>query len=188
VKVELVYRRPVCVVKLPNDPLPYPVDADAVLLPRDEFTGQELQLQYLRLEGVNRAPSGLLVGQRWLDSAVIGGAEIAAALLDVWKELKLRSIRPIFANTPGKGGQDAGQGAGSAGTRPPSHALTDYEFELVSAGGTPIPWGYAPGSPRAAGGPTPAQYVARLKTYASDHGALDTPNHGVLDILRAVKP
>ncbi len=98
VKVELAYRRPVCAVETAQLPLPLPVDEEAVLLPGDDFSPLELNA-YPRLTGVDSVPAGLAVGQRWKDARVIGGAEIAAALNPVWKELQLQRIQPTQPGT-----------------------------------------------------------------------------------------
>ena len=90
VKVDLTYRRPVCMVKL-GDQL-FPIDAEAVFLPPEDFSPVE-KAKYPRLEGVDRGPMGG-VGRRWGDSRVAGGAEIAAALLPIWEKLNLQSIVP----------------------------------------------------------------------------------------------
>ena len=67
VKVDLLYRKPVCVAETPLAPLPLPVDAESVLLPGDDFSPLELT-KYPRLVGVDRTPAGLAVGRRWSDA------------------------------------------------------------------------------------------------------------------------
>jgi len=212
VKVELAYRKPVCVVAVSNDPLPLPIDADSVLLPRDDFTGIELT-RYPRLVGVDRSPPGFAPGQRWIDPRVIGGAEIAAVLLPVWDELKLQSIQPIIpkpavgegnggqtkaaaapataaagSSVPGNADRGNGEKANVPGVRPTTRVLADYEFQLVSAGNTPIYWGYAPGSRHAGGEWPPADKVTRLQRFVSDHGSLDLPNRQMNNVLRPAPP
>ena len=89
--VELVYRRPVCMVEAPGEPLP--VDVEGRLLPSGDFSPVE-KSSYLRLTGIDTVPMGP-AGQPWGDGRVVGGAEIAAALGDAWRELKLDRITPV---------------------------------------------------------------------------------------------
>ncbi len=88
VVVDLVYRKPVCVVEVSG--ATFPVDAEGVLLPRDDFPPAELR-RYPRLSGVQSFPSDM-VGRPWGDLHVVGGAEIAAVLLDQWDDLRLERI------------------------------------------------------------------------------------------------
>ena len=71
-EVELVYRRPVCMVEVREGPLP--VDGQGVLLPSDDFSPVEKE-HYPRLTGIDTMPMGP-VGQRWGDGRVVGGAEL----------------------------------------------------------------------------------------------------------------
>jgi hypothetical protein len=162
VKVELVYRRPVCMVALPSGGhLPssaqwpgdlLPVDAHGVLLPygSDDFTPVE-KSRYPRLLGIATGPVGT-VGECWGDARVVGAAEIAAALGDVWEELKLQYIVP---SPPLAGG-----------------APQEPAYTLVTRHGTRILWGRAPGS-NALGEAPAAEKVARLREYVEQYGTLD---------------
>ena len=145
--VELVYRRPVCMVETPGEPLP--VDVEGRLLPSGDFSPVE-KSSYLRLVGIDTAPMGP-AGQPWGDGRVVGGAEIAAALGDAWRELKVDRIAPL--------------------PRLPT-AADEPTYQLLTRGGTRIFWGLAPGSK----GPEelpPAEKLARLLRYAADHGTLE---------------
>ena len=97
VQVDLTtYRRPVCMVEVPGGV--FPVDVEGVLLPRDDFSPAEART-YPRLAGVTTVPAGL-VGMPWGDLHVVGGAEIAAALVDCWEELRLDHIAVVATGTP----------------------------------------------------------------------------------------
>ena len=124
VQVELVYREPVCMVDVSGALLP--VDAEGVLLPREGFSPIEAR-RYPLLMGVESqaVPSA---GQslerrdgnrRRRDAAVLG---------PVWQKMNLQQI---VSQPP------AGDARGSA--REPI-------FSLLTAHGTKILWGYAPGA------------------------------------------
>ncbi len=147
VEIELVYRRPVCMVDQPGGLLP--VDVEGVLLPSDDFSIIEKN-SYPRLSGVDTAPRSL-AGQPWGDERVAGGAEIAAALADVWRQLKLERI--------------------VASPRAAS-AVVEPTYQLLTRGGTRIAWGLAPSSKGSEEIPA-AEKVARLLQYVADRGSLD---------------
>lgn len=151
VEVQLVYRRPVCVVEVPGDLLP--VDAEGVLLPGGDFSPNEKQAQYLRLGGIPTRPMGP-AGQAWGDGRVTGGAEIADSLGSVWQQLKLFRIEPA--------------------PRPGAAAGEECPYVLFTNAGTQIVWGYAP-STRMANEMPAAEKVARLMQFAADHGGLEGP-------------
>ncbi len=146
--VELDYRRPVCMVEVPNGLLP--VDAWGVLLPVADFSPVEAS-RYPRLVDIKTVPVGT-VGECWGDARVIGGAEIAAALREAWAELKLSQIVP---SAP------LATSVGEAST-----------YTLLTRGGTRIRWGRAP-STSAPGELPAADKVARLKEYVTRHGTLE---------------
>ena len=161
VKVDLVYRRPVCMVKLGDQLLP--VDAEAVLLPADDFSPVE-KTKYPRLIGVDRGPMGG-AGRRWGDSRVAGGAEIAAALLPIWEKLNLQSIVPHLPPETANPGT------------PPSGAARrggEYYFDIIAGGGMRILWGRSPSSD-ISGEPAPQQKVKKLEQFFAEHGSLDYP-------------
>ncbi len=148
VKVELEYRRPVCMVEVRDELLP--VDISGVLLPADDFSPVE-RSRYPRLVGVDTAPVGP-AGESWGDERVAGGAEIAAALAEVWSQLNLQQIVPSDPLVTGY--------------------AEEYTYRLRTAGGTEIFWGRAPSSD-ALGEPSAQDKVARLKHYATEHGTLE---------------
>jgi hypothetical protein len=152
VQVELVYRQPVCMVIAPGGPLP--VDAEGVLLPRDDFSPVEIS-RYPHLVNIGSMPVGP-VGTRWGDPRVVGGAEIAAVVGPAWDELGLDRMVPSAA--------------------PESGSASEYLYELHTRGGTRILWGRAPGTDLP-GEIRAEEKLARLKRYQTEHGTLEGP-HG----------
>jgi hypothetical protein len=159
VRVQLVYRRPVCMVAVRGDQLSadaqgtlLPVDAEGVLLPYgpDDFSAVE-KSRYPRLLGVDTPPVGT-VGECWGDVRVIGGAEIAAALAEAWDELNLQQIVPSAPLATG--------------------AAEEPTYTLVTRRGTRILWGRAPGT-KTPGELPVADKLARLRKYAEEHGSLE---------------
>lgn len=148
VKVDLVYRRPVCIVQSPCGMLP--VDAEGILLPSKDFSVSDIA-RYPLLVGIGTLPVGP-EGTRWGDPRVVGGAEIAAALGDVWKELGLERIFPCQIAEGGR--------------------VEEYLYELYTRSGTRIIWGRPPGT--AVPDEVPAAVkVARLQEYKAAYGALE---------------
>ncbi len=115
VEVELVYRKPVCMVEVPGGL--YAVDKHGVLLPSTDFTPTDAA-RYPRLGGVALATESL-VGTRWEDGRVQGAAHIAANLADAWTELQLVRIVASSDHIP--------------------------MYELQTTRGTRVIWGFAPG-------------------------------------------
>jgi hypothetical protein len=172
VKVELVYRKPVCMVELRGGGL-VPVDAEAMLLPIGDFTQTEAA-GYPRLLGVDREPPGL-AGSRWGDARVIGAAEIAAVLIDLWEPMRLHYMQALAADptafVPG-GANPQTTPEGSAGRlAEPFFVITTHSG---THSGTRILWGYAPGA-NALGELPAAEKVARLKRYFAKNDTLDGP-------------
>ena len=136
VSVDVVYRRPVCMVEVANagtlsgtlhsgsgsgsavDLLP--VDGEGVWLPGEDFS-QKQKESYPCLAGIDRRPIQP-VGHPWGDARVVDGASIAAALLPVWQQLKLYRIQT------------------AARTSPPDNRAPAYE--LYTRAGTRDPLGY----------------------------------------------
>lgn len=148
VGVDVIYRKPVLMVKVPDGLLP--VDGDAVQLPTTDFSPLEAS-RYPRLveiQGETPPPSGT----RWSDRRVVAAAALAAALIDAWQELDLHHL--VLA-------------PGTAGLPP-----EQFEFELFTQGGTRIVWGPAPGGSEEDRAAT-ADKLSRLRHYAAEHGTLD---------------
>jgi hypothetical protein len=149
--VDLVFRRPVCMVQVPGGLLP--VDITGVLLPSGDFSPLEAG-GYPRLVGVETLPVGP-PGERWGDIRVAGAAEIAAAFGPVWDKLNLQRIVPVSTATASSNREDT--------------------YTIYTKGGTRILWGRAP-STALAGEVAAEEKVARLEKYAAENGSLDCPN------------
>ena len=164
IDVELVYRRPVCMVDVPGGV--YPVDAEGIVLPRDDFSVNDAR-RYPRLSGITGVPTGL-VGTPWGDLQVVGGAELAALVVDVWNELKLHYINV------------ADDGAG------------DFVYEILVRPApmqkqpTRIVWGHRPGHEPPCESPA-ADKLARLKQQAAENGSLADGDGRVIDLRYAVE-
>ena len=162
VKVELVYREPVCMVDVPG--WAYAVDADGVVLPGEDFTSMEAT-RYPHLTGVDRKPA-VQAGGRWVDLKVVGGAKIAEAFGPAWEKMQLQYIDALAADP-------AAGAAGIAGGDSPRRAMEPF-FALRTRQGSRILWGYAPGAPIAGEIPA-AEKVARLQQYFAENDTLDGP-------------
>ncbi len=149
VTVDLEYRRPVCMVEVGDSW--EPVDPRGILLPRADFSQVEAS-RYPLLVGIETRPVGA-EGEPWGDARVLGGAEIAAALIDVWRELGLRQIVPSDPLATG--------------------VAEEPTYTLRTRSDTIIVWGRAPGSD-APGELPAADKVARLRRYFQKHGTLDS--------------
>jgi hypothetical protein len=181
VKVDLVYRKPVCMVLVPNGPRygRQPVDADGVLLPSTDFTSQQAD-RYPLLASVDRGPT-VSPGTRWGDTRVVGGAEIAARLADVWQTMHLARIEPWadYPSAPLPPGVDAMAMPTNLGQH------IEPVFTLVTQGRSRIVWGHAPGA-KIAGEPSADEKVAWLKRYFERHDTLDSPQE--LDLRKVTPP
>ncbi len=159
VKVDLVYRRPVCVVAIGEERLP--VDAQGVLLPGGDLSPVEAA-RYPRLVGIETRPL-TSAGDRWADPRVAGGAEIAAALQPVWEKLGLESIVPLPVEEVGR--------------------AREHRYELVTRGGTRVFWGRSPSS--SPGEVPAAEKIDKLQKYAAEHGTLEgTAGRQMLDLTQ----
>ncbi len=140
VDVDMIYRRPVCMVELPTGYTGvYPVDAHGVVLPTKDFTASQAQ-NYPRLSNVAKLPAGK-VGTAWGDPCVLEGACLAAELAEQWKSLRLQAINVV----------DAGSPTGGA------------TFELATQDHVRILWGHAPCA-ATRGEPTVQQKLDTLQT------------------------
>jgi hypothetical protein len=168
VLIDVVYRRPVCMVEvppaageIPNDEADagtagseinarrgglFPVDAAGVLLPTADFSRAEAR-RYPRLSGIHSLPIGP-AGTPWGDARVQGGAQIAAVLLDDWTRLRLQRIVPSELPAPGGSSED-------------------YCYEIFARNGTRILWGQRPAS-QLGGELSAAEKLARLRQYLGD--------------------
>jgi cell division septal protein FtsQ len=151
VKIDVVYRRPACMVEVAGELIP--VDGEAIVLPGDDFTPLEKQTRYPRLAGIDSGPLGP-AGTRWGNARVAGGAEIAAVLLPAWERFQLERIIPT--------------------AMPGQVREYDQTYELLTRRGTWIFWGRAPGA-NMPGEPAAADKLARLDRYMAEHGTLEGP-------------
>lgn len=119
VDVEIKYRRPMCVVVLPDGT--YVVDRAGVLLPRGDIPDSELAT-LPRLTGVDKPTS--VAGAPWSDPRVVDGAAIAEVLREDWATLGLDAIVPTKPTSTVHGSR--------------------YRFHLTTNQGRTINWGYAP--------------------------------------------
>ena len=155
IKVELEYRRPVCMVVVKQTEKATwrrAVDVEGVLLPTiADFSSVEARA-YPWLTGFHATEPAGGPGNHWGDERVVGAAEIAAAFADDWKKLKLDRIEPADP------GRSAYRGV--------------YSYTLFTHGGTKIIWGRPPGSELPSEAPA-ADKIARLKELAEVRGSLD---------------
>ena len=151
ITVDLVYRRPVCMVELPDRTGLYAVDVAAFLLPSKDFLQAPQQAaRYPRLSGITSVNVGR-VGVRWPDPFVQGGVRVAAVLDEAWGKLNFARIIPSETADTGN---------------------ASPQFEVVTRGGTRVIWGSAPGMEAGA----EARYdskLASLLRYAADHKTLE---------------
>jgi hypothetical protein len=158
VVVELVYRRPVLMVQVPEGLLP--VDAEGVQLLTRDFSPLEAA-RYPRLTDIEVA-TGPPAGTRWSDPRVAAAARLAAVLIDAWEELSLHRL--ALANEP---------------SSTPGQL---FEFDLFTKDGTRVRWGAAP-TAEASEQKLADERLARLKQYYADHGGLEgAPGPQELDL------
>jgi len=157
VDVELIYRRPVCMVEVPGGL--FPVDNQGVLLPTADFTTDEA-VHYPRLSNIQTVTEGPM-GTTWQDARVLGAAKISSVLLEDWESLKLYKIVPVAAAGP----------------------AAAVEYELYTRRQTRVLWGHAE-SNTAAGEPAAEEKLAQLKKYATPREGLDRPVPQDIDVRR----
>lgn len=163
VHVDLVYRMPVAVVEMPgqNGVLFLPVDKHAVHLPAQGLP--EMRRRYLpRIGGIVARPPA---GQVWPDPRVVGGAQLAEQLHEVWEELHLVDILPS--------------------ARPEIRDDHRYfVYDLITRGGTRVVWGAAP-SAAPPDEPDFAAKLTRLRECVKKHGPLNSVHSpAVVDVRR----
>ena len=114
VKVELAYRKPVCMVVVPGGLVP--VDDGGSSCPRGEqlFAARSHAVSSF---GGRRSHAGCARRQPLDRRKVIGGAEIAAAIGPAWQTFGLRLIVPLAADPPIAAGAVPILRAGNAANR-----------------------------------------------------------------------
>jgi hypothetical protein len=153
VHVKLKYRRPACLVELPEGLVA--VDGTGVVLP----TGRIMETEAARcprLVGIAAPPLGA-AGEAWGDPRVHGAAEIAAAVRPYGESWHITRIIASPAQSIG--------------------ALDRTEYSLLCEDGTRIVWGLAPGASDAPA-PDTEEKIARLKAFFAareNEGAADSP-------------
>lgn len=152
--VEVRCREPVAMVGVPGGLLA--VDAEGVVLPSDDFTGEngESAGRYPKIAGISSGPLTAF-GFPWGDPLVEEGATLAAVLGPEWQPLGLLECRPVLQDSREQG------------------------WEVVGPGDVVIRFGSAPGSEQP-GEPTAAMKVARLRSLAEGTGLA-----GVIDLTVA---
>ena len=152
VVVELEYRRPVAVVQIPGGRIP--IDADAVVLPKGDFSDDEFSRLPV-IQNITSKPAAQ-PGIVWSDPALLAAVRLADLLGDKWKSLKLQAISvPLDPNS--------------------TTTIGDVQLELVGLGGSRILWGRVPGSDYP-GELDPTQKIRRLENYLTEFGDYGQPN------------
>ncbi len=152
-EVELVYRKPVCMVQVAGGL--FPIDVEGVLLPTADFSPHEAA-RFPRFSNAS-LPTEPPAGAVWRDIRVLGAAQLAAALSEVWDEMGLQYLELM-----------------------PEASSAGNDFQAVTRSGTRVLWGPAPGRDEASLAATKSK-LEKLKQYYAERGSLDGP-HGSQDI------
>lgn len=151
-QVELSYRKPVAMVKLPppRDPEKpqrmWPIDASAVRLPSQDFTEEFAHLSFPRIDVGASHPTGL-IGSIWGDKVVEDAAKLAELLHDDWETLGQIVYRIVRSSEP-------------------TSSAMSVDFDIVGYGDDPlvVHWGRAPGKEQA-GEPSAQAKINKLKEW-----------------------
>ncbi|MBI5760866.1 MAG: hypothetical protein HZA46_20280 [Planctomycetales bacterium] len=157
IDVQLTYRRPVAMVQVKQGM--YPVDAEGVLLPPEDFSVTDAK-EYPLILDVRSTPQGP-AGTSWGDITVIGASRLADVLSPHWKKYELTGIS-VPKLTKAKS------------------TIDDGVYILSTAAGSRITWGRAPGSQHP-GELAVEQKLGRLEKYVKDFGGFEKP-HGPYEI------
>jgi hypothetical protein len=153
IRADVTFRRPVLMIATPRGM--YAVDEQGVLLPPEDFSAEDIR-RFPIARGIATLPRGG-AGETWDVPGLREAARLAAVLApdqketDPWRTLGLAAI---LVPSPSR------SGAGP---------LT---FELLTAGGSRIVWGHAPGTDSLE--PPAAQKIARLIYYREQCGGFET--------------
>lgn len=157
IDVQLSYRRPVAMVQVKQGM--YPVDAEGILLPPEDFSVTDAKVYPVILD-VRSTPQGP-AGKSWGDITVTGAARLADVLAPHWKKFDLTGI-VVPKLTKAKS------------------TIDDGVYVLNTAAGSRITWGRAPGSQHP-GELAVEQKIGRLEKYVKDFGGFEKP-HGPYEI------
>ena len=161
--IELKYRRPIAAVESSDvDGVMFlPIDEHAVRLPEGDLT--EAERRYLpRISGITGRP---LVGDRWDDPRVVGGAKLAAA------------AGRCLAAAAARGNHRRRRNRRRTTRRKSTRSKSSPR------GGTRIVWGMTPGEEASTGESPFDQKRQRLLDYAAQHGKLESiDGPAVLDV------
>ena len=156
--IELSYREPVAMVLLPPDPRldeaqMLPIDANAVLLPFEDFNADIANENFPRIDVGNTYPTGP-VGSSWGDDVVTKAARIAEILHGDWDNLKDHLYAVVRSSQPT-----------STSDKP------DFDIRgLPQRNGQPglvVHWGRAPGDEQAIE-PTAQAKLKKLQQWIND--------------------
>ncbi|MAT15028.1 MAG: hypothetical protein CMJ46_07135 [Planctomyces sp.] len=156
VTVQLSFREPVAVVNL--DGQLYPIDAHAVILPKEDFAPAALELFPKLIP--SKVPPPLYVGIVWEDPIIKQGAVLAGEIKPYWNSFDFVSIRA--QQKPAEATE------GNSVTAEPI-------FEIVSASGSIIIWGRGPNS-RNPGELTFEEKINRLTAYQERFQGFASPS------------
>lgn len=157
VSVELEFRRPTAMIRLPAGA--YPVDAEGTLLPPEDFSASQAK-RFPAIEGIVSLPQGP-AGSPWGDPFVSEAAQLAAVLEPHWERYRLTAIVVPRRTTA-------------------EPAPDDVVMQLATEGGTRIVWGRSPGTSHP-GELSVEQKIGRLDQYLREFGAFDG-SHGPYEI------
>ncbi len=152
--VDVVYRRPVCMVEVYDAGVcrgVHPVDVESVVLPTADFSPIDAA-RFPLLRGIDTQPSQ--PGAPWGDDRVLEGSRLAAALSDAWMELQLASLAPL--------------------PRPDELVDEPYRYELLTRSGVRVLWGLPP-TASAADKTLLEAKIARLRQSLAELTGRDTP-------------
>lgn len=154
--VALEYRRPVAMVETGRGL--YPIDAEGVLLPPADFAISDAGRLPL-VQNVRTMPQGP-AGTVWGDPVVEAAARLADVLapggdlVAYWDRFSLRAIVAPDRRTA-------------------DPELEDFDFELLTTGGSRIVWGQVPGADELE--PPVQQKLERLDEYLATYGSFERP-------------
>ncbi len=167
--VELDFRRPIAVVEFVSKEgncWLYPIDAEGVLLPPQDFN-QEQARKLCRIN-VGATMHAGPEGSAWGDSRVHGAARIAEILAPYWSRLGIYRIE----------------------TRDKERLVAEENptvYELVTRKGTRVPWGHCPGEEEERE-PNAEAKVERLLAQVKNSGGLDSSEGSAALDLRIPTP